>query len=68
MRLESIIQLAREQGASDIHLEGGMPMALRIRGELRLVGEPVPAPALTAMAQEVIGEAGSDSTTPLGPE
>lgn len=58
MRLESIIRLAREQGASDIHLEGGMPMALRIRGELRLVGEPVPAPALTAMAQEVIGEAG----------
>jgi twitching motility protein PilT len=58
MRLESIIRLAREQGASDIHLEGGMPMALRIRGELRLSGEPVPAPALTTMAQEVIGEAG----------
>ena len=58
MRLESIIRLAREQGASDIHLEGGMPMALRIRGELRLVGEPVPAAALTTMAQEVIGEAG----------
>ncbi|HEX8433805.1 type IV pilus twitching motility protein PilT [Archangium sp.] len=56
MRLESIIRLAREQGASDIHLEGGMPMALRVRGELRLVGEPVPPAALTEMARELIGE------------
>ncbi len=56
MRLESIIRLAREQGASDIHLEGGMPMALRVRGELRLTGEPVPAAALTEMARDIIGE------------
>ena len=43
MGLEAIIRQAREQGASDIHLEGGMPMALRVRGELKLSGEPVTA-------------------------
>ncbi len=57
MRLEAFIRLAREQGASDIHLEGELPMALRIRGALRLLGEPVPAEMLTAMARELIGEA-----------
>ncbi len=58
MRLEAIIRQAREQGASDIHLEGGMPMALRVRGELRLVGDPVPATTLTAMARELLGDSG----------
>ncbi len=58
MELESIIRRAREQGASDVHLEGGMPMALRVRGTLRLVGEPVPSSALTALAREVVGEDG----------
>lgn len=56
MGIETIIRLAREQGASDIHLEGGMPMALRVRGVLRLVGEPVPAPTLTTLARELIDE------------
>jgi twitching motility protein PilT len=56
MELAAIIRRAREQGASDIHLEGGMPMALRVRGSLRLVGEPVSPAALTALAREVVGE------------
>ncbi|WP_164015676.1 type IV pilus twitching motility protein PilT [Pyxidicoccus trucidator] len=58
MELEAIIRRAREQGASDVHLEGGMPMALRVRGTLRLVGEPVPSSTLTALAREVVGEDG----------
>ena len=57
MGLEAFIRLAREQGASDIHLEGDMPLAIRVRGALRLVGEPVPAAALIAMARDVIGDA-----------
>ncbi|WP_224370255.1 type IV pilus twitching motility protein PilT [Hyalangium versicolor] len=60
MGIESIIRVAREQGASDVHLEGGMPMALRVRGELRLVGEPVPASSLTALARELLGDSGWD--------
>ncbi|WNG34958.1 twitching motility protein PilT [Archangium violaceum] len=57
MGIETFIRLAREQGASDIHLEGEMPMALRVRGALRLVGEAIPASTLTAMARDVIGDA-----------
>ncbi|MGA9525411.1 MAG: PilT/PilU family type 4a pilus ATPase [Myxococcaceae bacterium] len=57
MTLESLIRVAREQGASDIHLEGGLPMALRIRGTLRMQGEPMAPAALSALAREVLGEA-----------
>ncbi len=57
MTFESLIQTARERGASDIHLEGGMPMALRIRGTLRTFGEPIAPAALSQMARAVVGEA-----------
>ena len=57
MTFESIVRLGREQGASDIHLEGGMPVALRVRGDLRMAGEPLAPQDLSAMAREVIGEA-----------
>lgn len=57
MKLESLIALAREQGASDLHLEPGLPGALRVRGSLRTFGEPLAAGALLAFAREVIGVA-----------
>ena len=60
MSLERFVTLAREAGASDLHLEGGMPPALRVRGELRLGGEPVAAAQLTEIAREVIGEGWPD--------
>lgn len=56
MRLETLIQSAREQGASDVHLEGGMPATFRVRGTLRRQGEPLPPAVLTAMAREVLGD------------
>jgi twitching motility protein PilT len=55
MNLESLIAIAQEQGASDLHLEAGLPPALRVRGVLRTAGEPVPARALLAMAQRALG-------------
>ncbi len=57
MNLESLIAAARQQGASDLHLEAGLPAALRIRGALRTAGEPVSPPALLAAAREIIGAA-----------
>jgi len=57
MNLESLIGAARQQGASDLHLEAGLPPALRVRGSLRTVGEPVSPRVLFAWAREVIGEA-----------
>ncbi len=55
MNLESLIGLAKEQGASDLHLEAGLPPALRIRGALRTFGEPLPPKDLIEAARRIIG-------------
>ena len=56
MELESLIESAAANAASDLHLEGGMPAALRVRGALRVLGEPIAPKLLTEMARELIGE------------
>src|SRR2546427_3899310 len=56
MDLESLVSLAQSNAASDLHLEAGLPAALRIRGALRTTGEPIPAKLLQEMAHGVIGE------------
>jgi len=55
MQLESLVAAARAQGASDLHLEPGLPPALRIRGSIKTAGEPVPAKTLLEMAREILG-------------
>lgn len=57
MNLETLIAAARQQGASDLHLEAGLPPALRIRGTLHTGGEPIPGQLLLAFARQLIGEA-----------
>jgi twitching motility protein PilT len=56
MRLETLIGSAREQGASDVHLEGGLPATFRVRGALKRHGEVLPAALLTSFAREVLGD------------
>ena len=56
MRLAALIAAGRSEQASDLHLESGLPACLRVRGQLRSVGEPVPGAELLAMARELIGE------------
>ena len=56
MNLDSLIIAANRQGASDLHLEPGLPAAIRVRGTLRTVGEPLVGKVLAEMAHEVIGE------------
>jgi twitching motility protein PilT len=56
MSLERYVTLARDAGASDLHLEGGMPPGLRVHGELKLSGEAVPASTLTALARDTLGD------------
>jgi len=56
MDLDSLVNLAASNGASDLHLEAGLPAALRIRGTLRTSGEPIPANLLLEMARRVTGE------------
>ena len=57
MDLESLVNLAQTNGASDLHLEPGLPAALRIRGTLRTTGDPIPGNLLLSAARETIGEA-----------
>src|SRR5438552_9235643 len=57
MDLDSLVGLAANNGASDLHLEPGLPAALRIRGALRTSGEPVSAELLLQCARSTIGEA-----------
>src|SRR5512136_2556798 len=56
MDLESLVTLAASNGASDLHLEPGLPAALRIRGTLRTTGEPLAGSLLLEMAHKAIGE------------
>jgi twitching motility protein PilT len=56
MDLDALVSLAASNGASDLHLEAGLPAALRIRGTLRTTGDPIPGSALLEMARRVIGE------------
>lgn len=52
--IESLIESAQAQGASDLHLEPGMPPALRVRGMLKIAGEPLPPKLLIETAREWI--------------
>lgn len=56
MDLDTLIASAREQGASDVHIEPGLPVAFRVRGALRVGGEPVGAASAEAAAHQVVGE------------
>src|SRR5262249_40589338 len=56
MDLEGLIALAASNGASDLHLEAGLPAALRVRGTLRTVGEPLAPNRLLEIAHQVLGE------------
>jgi twitching motility protein PilT len=55
MDLESLISSAASAGASDLHLEAGLPAAVRVRGDLRTTGEPIPGRVLKELAQVIIG-------------
>src|SRR5256885_13595270 len=56
MTLSALIAAGRSAQASDLHLEPGLPASLRVRGQLRSVGEPTPAAELLAMARGRAGE------------
>lgn len=57
MDLDTLVGLAVSNGASDLHLEATLPPAMRIRGALRTLEEPLPGKLLLEMAQTVIGDA-----------
>ena len=54
MTLESLVATAQEYGASDLHLEPGLPAAVRVRGALRTLGEPLPPKLLSEIARDLV--------------
>ncbi len=56
MDLETLIGAAAASGASDLHLESRLAPATRVRGELRVAGEPIPPSVLAEMARGLLGE------------
>ena len=58
MILSELIAMARANGASDLHLEPGLPAAIRVRGTLKASGAPIPGKLLLEAAREIIGADG----------
>lgn len=54
--LEEFVSAAAAQGASDLHLEAGLPPALRVQGRLLTPGSPVGGQLLLDLARRLIGE------------
>lgn len=54
--LDKLVVMARRQDASDLHLEPGLAPAIRVRGRLKSVGEPVGGKVLLAAAKRLIPE------------
>ncbi len=57
MTLEQLVEMARQAGASDLHLEPGYPAVLRVRGELKRRGEPLRGAELRSLVRGVLGDA-----------
>lgn len=53
MSLSSLVERAFQAGASDLHLEPGLPPAMRIRGALQIAGEPLSGAAVRSMARQL---------------
>ena len=53
MSLSTLVEKAFQAGASDLHLEPGLPPAMRIRGSLQITGDPLAGAAVRAMARQL---------------
>src|SRR3984957_20583406 len=58
MVVDEWIERAWSLGASDLHLEEGTPLVVRVRGELQTLGGVVPGDTLVQAAQDFLGSEG----------
>jgi twitching motility protein PilT len=56
MDLDALVGNAVSNGASDLHLESGLQAAIRVRGALRTIGDPIQAKTLLDVARRLLGE------------
>ncbi|MDP8985091.1 MAG: Flp pilus assembly complex ATPase component TadA [Pseudomonadota bacterium] len=55
MSLRDWVQIGRKSGASDLHVEGGSPLVVRVGGELRSVGDPIAGAQVVQTGKETLG-------------
>ena len=58
MLLKELIATASSLRASDLHLEAGTPLVVRVKGELVTVGEPIAGTHLIEIGKELLGADG----------
>src|SRR5579863_4178325 len=58
MEWHSLVAMAKAAGASDLHLEPGLPAAIRVRGSLRASGAPLSGKMLLEAGRDLIGPEG----------
>ena len=56
--LSRLVQQAYASGASDLHLEPGMPPAMRLHGQLKMSGDPVSGQTLLDIGRGLVGQEG----------
>jgi twitching motility protein PilT len=54
MSIETWVREAYQAGASDLHLEPGLPRAYRVDGKLRFVGQPIQPADIHSVAQDLV--------------
>ncbi len=57
MSIAAWIERAARHGASDLHLETGLPVTLRVRGALHTLGPPIQPAEVQAMVRDAVGDA-----------
>ena len=55
MALKEWISTACSLRASDLHLEAGTPLVVRVKGELLIVGEVIPGAHLIQIGKDLFG-------------
>jgi twitching motility protein PilT len=52
--INELIEIAKTKGASDLHLEPGLPAVYRISGKLEILGEPITSEILNNIARQLV--------------
>ena len=53
--INELIETAQKKGASDLHLESGLPAVYRVSGNLVVQGGPVTSEELNGVARQIVG-------------
>ena len=58
LSIDALVAMASHHGSSDLHVQAGLPITLRVRGELHPLGEPISASTAEDLVRQVLGTKG----------